>query len=68
MYHFKETLFVQPLIIEHVFYLLVQRTDISMIKYLLQIMANIFTDDTKLLSENMNTINNNTEILLQVKK
>jgi hypothetical protein len=39
-----------------------------MIKYLLQIMANIFTDDTKLLSENMNTINNNTEILLQVKK
>lgn len=53
MYHLKETWLVQPLIIEKVIYLLLQRTPVSMIKHLLQITVNIFNDDTNLLSENM---------------
>lgn len=53
MYHLKETWFVQPLITEHVLYLLLKRTPVSMIKHLLQIMVNIFNDDTNLLSENI---------------
>jgi len=44
---------VQPLITEQVIYLLLQRTPVSMINYLLQITVNIFNDDTNLLIENM---------------
>jgi hypothetical protein len=53
MHHLKETWLVQPLIIEQVIYLLLQRIPALTIKHLLQITVNIFSDNTNLLCENM---------------